>query len=253
MSNPFASFVGQCVGWVETVLPWVPTGPAYAAGYTQKLPSVGATRINAAQASAGDVVVWQPGQGGASSPAGHIAVVTGTDGIGGLNVSQANWGNNGMPSIMHIPAGLASTLAVFAPPPGQAATSASRAIQSAGGLSNAGSDNAAPGALVVGGTTTNAAGNQAISLGSITNDPGFLGVNVPGHLAQWAGQSSLRYSIMFDAASILLLGLGIYLLFRQQVSTAVSPVTNLGGDLVGGAAPVKSMRAKRTAIAKSAK
>lgn len=249
MSNPWASFVGQCVGWVEAVLPWVPKGPAYAAGYTQKLPSVGATRIDAASASAGDVVVWQPGQGGASSPAGHIAVVTGSDGSGGLNVSQANWGSNGMPSIMHIPAALASTLAVFAPPPGQAGISATNAKLSATGLSNAGSDNASPGAMTVGGTTSSATGNQTLSLGSITNDAGFLGSNVPGNIAKWAGQSSLKYSIMFDAASILLLGLGLYLLFRQQAA----PVTSLGNDLVGGLAPVKAVRAKRTAIAKGAK
>lgn len=253
MSNPFAGFIGQCVGWVETVLPWVPKGPTYAAGYTAVLPSTGARRITAATAQAGDVVVFQPGQGGASSPAGHIAVVTGTDGIGGLTVSQSNWGSNGLPSVMSIPAGLAATLAVFAPPPGQEANSASRALLSAQGLSNAGADRAAPSGPVAGGTTTSATGNQAISLGQITNDPGFLGTNVPGHVFQYLGQSSLKYSLMFDVASVVLFGLGIYLLFRQQVASAVSPVTDLGGDLVKGAAPVKGLRAKRVAIAKGAK
>jgi hypothetical protein len=138
-----SGFNGQCVGWVEKVLPWVPYGPATAADYAAALPQVpGVRQSSAAGAQPGDVVVFAPGQAGADSSAGHIAVVTGVGANGDITVSQANWDENGQPSVMTIPAETAQGLSFFSPPPqdvqasAQAAVESMQAAQSTGGVSS---------------------------------------------------------------------------------------------------------------------
>jgi hypothetical protein len=138
-----SGFNGQCVGWVEQVLPWVPYGPATAAGYAAALPQVpGVRQSSAAGAQPGDVVVFAPGQAGADSTDGHIAVVTGVSANGDIQVSQANWDENGQPSVMTIPAATAQGLSFFSPPPqdvqasAQAAVASVQAAQGAGGVSS---------------------------------------------------------------------------------------------------------------------
>lgn len=229
LQDSLSGFVGQCVGWVEATLPWVQKGPAYAADYITALPRQGATAVSSTMATAGDVVVWAAGQGGASSPAGHIAVVTGRDAqTGDIEVSQANWGENGLPSVMTIKAAAASGLHFFAPPAGwgpQSQTNALISRQAAGGRSS-GTDSSSAGSPL-----TLTSGTKPMPLSSVTNDAGFLGSDVPGHLAQWAAQSSLKWSLVVDAASVGLLLLGVWLVFRQSPGDLVEGVQGAVADV----------------------
>jgi hypothetical protein len=244
LTSDVQGFVGQCVGFVETVLPWVPKGPATAAQYNNgALTSAGATRVQANAAQAGDVVVWPAGVAGSSSSAGHIAVVTGQTAGGDIQVAQANWLENGATSLMTIPMATAQKLSIYAPPPGQEQQSAINATTAAQAIHLNLGGQTAPGtgpAIVTTSSSSSAAnpncrgltevlsGNAAGS--SLPVVGGVVGAvtgtaMAPVSLVEWAAQPCKRWSFVTYLGIAAALGLGAYLLFRRQVNDAVGAVT----------------------------
>jgi hypothetical protein len=92
-----ATFAQQCVAWVEQVfapIGFKPSGPATAALYASSGAQTYGSLSNqgwspAAALSPGDIIVEQPGTGGAGG-AGHIVAVGGVDAAGDALISQAN-------------------------------------------------------------------------------------------------------------------------------------------------------------------
>lgn len=228
MPTSLSNFVGSCVQWVETVLPWVPAGPQYAYQYgagtkTQPgentLVQAGATPISAsalaksAYGGIGDVVVFNPNQANASASAGHIAVVTGVAQNGDVTISQANWAAPNKPSIMTIPASVAQGLSFFAPPAQDVASSAARAQASTQGLTSNGVLLASTGGGLT--ATAPAVSQPYQSLGTELGNA-LPVIGAPGALLQWMAQRQVWSTVVFVGIGLGMIVFGLHLLVRES-------------------------------------
>lgn len=208
----------QCLQWVTDVTGIATSAGGTAFGSAADLAAYAKnTGILSSTPVLGDVAVWNANTNGASG-SGHAGLVTGIGSNGQVQVTSTNW------------------------PGGQGATQYTVGANSVGmgqpsgyvnpnllGGNNiiTGQTSSSPGTVV--GGSVSSTGNQAQTLSqelssnpwSLTNPFGTAG------LFNFLGESSTKYSLVFDVISVGLILMGTYLLFREQADTVISTATGV--------------------------
>lgn len=219
----------QCLQWVNNITHGAGAGFGTAADLASYAKTNGLLHQTP---QLGDVAVWGNGVNGALS-AGHAGVVTGV--TNGVQVTSTNWpGGQGATQY---------TVGAGNNPVGMGAPSGYVNPNAIGGhnIIPGGSEglvSAVPsGVAAAAGSATTIVGREATDLAtavsraqtaagptSLTNPfAGFTGT-VTGFF-DWAGQSSLKFSFALDLISIGMIIGGVVLLFRREVTGAVSAAT----------------------------
>lgn len=243
----FSTIAQQCVNWVRQIT-GLPGGPGAAAGYAQggansPLANAGYTQLtDPTKASAGDVIVYQPGVLGVGS-AGHIVSLAGFNSNGDAIITQANSAGSSAgspPTVGTIAKDKLSTagLSFWAPPANQAAQNASNATAA---LTQLGGDTS----QIASGGATQATGYK--SLGTLLGDVGgplggipvlggvIKGASAPFVFMGWASQRRVWGTALIVSVGGYMVYRGSKLLIPGVTDAVTAPVRGAAGVVRTGA------------------
>lgn len=247
MAVDIATLPQQCLVFVQNVLGIHSHLAATAGAAGSEFNAAGYNAVSQPQltAAVGDIVQFQPGQFGVGS-AGHVGIIS-SIGPNGARLINANWGpgtNSGpgtAPSFLDVSSAQLAKLTVYEGPSGaagQTTSIAQRMAQRGASVFSLSGSSVGTAMLTSTGdqSTTTASGCEA--LGSILQQSGasgFLGgvpivgtvwtaATTPEKLIQWAIQPCVRWRIALGLGALVLVGLGLSVTFRKEVTAVVEQV-----------------------------